>query len=340
MAIIFCDGFDHYATADLLKKWTAQVIGNSCSITIDNAVKRTGTGSLRIYALQTGTVRHSAYIQKNLGANFSTLIVGCGLKVNNISTAYNWINFLLGTTLQVSVRLNGSGLIGIYRNTTLLATTPSAFSANGEQVYIEIKVVVHDTLGSVQIKKNGLDWYTLANVDTNNSGGAVNTIEFGCYSDWDSATMNVDDLYVDDADFLGEIRIDTIFPAGAGATTQWDPLSGANYENVDETTPDYDTTYVSSNTVSDIDTYTFGNMAVPGTIKGIQVNILGRKDDAGSRDIATVVRPAGTDRIGTTIPLGDDYVYKTAVYATNPDTSAAWTMAEVNGAEFGIKLIR
>ena len=78
---------------------------------------------------------------------------------------------------------------------------------------------------------------------------------------------------------------------------------------------------------------------VTGTIKALAAHVCARKDDAGSRSIATIVKEGATETDGTTNSLSDNYLYFTDYYDTNPDTASAWTITEVNGMEAGIKLI-
>jgi hypothetical protein len=42
---------------------------------------------------------------------------------------------------------------------------------------------------------------------------------------------------------------------------------------------------------------------------------------------------------GTTVVLGASYAYYREITEINPLTSSAWTIADVNGAEFGVKLV-
>jgi hypothetical protein len=78
---------------------------------------------------------------------------------------------------------------------------------------------------------------------------------------------------------------------------------------------------------------------VTGTVKAVQATALARKDDAGSRSIALVARPGSTDRVGSTQAVSDGYAGYAQVWDTNPDTSAGWTVADLNSSQFGQRLI-
>lgn len=328
MALIFCDGFDHYGTDDILKKWDS--LYNSPSI--NTSVKRNGSGSLKLYR-STGTCN----VLKILSSNYQLLLFGFACNCTNISSGYPSVKVCDGTTVHVDIHLNESNKVKIYRDTTLLGASENSICTQDEWFYFEAKVYIHDTEGYVTIYKSGELFYELTGIDTRNGANAyINEIEFRTYS----TTCYIDDLYIDDADVLGDIKVETLYPSGAGATTQWDASAGDNYACVDETPLNSDTDYVSTATASEIDTYAFGDLATTaGTVYGVQVNMIARKDDAGSRSIAPVVRPASTDRVGTTQSISDSYVDYIQMYAVNPEDSAAWEIADVNGAEFGVKLI-
>jgi hypothetical protein len=55
--------------------------------------------------------------------------------------------------------------------------------------------------------------------------------------------------------------------------------------------------------------------------------------------VALVTRPGSTDRVGATQSVLDTYSMLPQVWDTNPDTAAAWTVAEVNASQFGERLI-
>jgi hypothetical protein len=88
-----------------------------------------------------------------------------------------------------------------------------------------------------------------------------------------------------------------------------------------------------------VDRYTYP--AVPASaIYAAAVNLRAEKDDAGARSIRAQVKSGATiaDN-GTDLPLSDgSYVGFQSVFETDPNTSAQWTVANLNAAEAGIKL--
>jgi hypothetical protein len=75
-----------------------------------------------------------------------------------------------------------------------------------------------------------------------------------------------------------------------------------------------------------------------GTIFGVQVNMAARKDDAGGRTLRSLTRVSGNDYEGDSQNVGTDYRVYRQIIEKNPNTTAAWTESEINGAEFGYKV--
>jgi hypothetical protein len=341
MALLFCDGFDHYAAADINKKW-----GNSGSWqTISAGQGRFGTAAIYcqdVTPLTSPTVTNTDVMICGFAYRWGT-----ASSLNRSIPAFNDG----GNGVQVYLRLNSNYSLQAYRGDGTTLGTGTTKISLGAWYYLEIKVLIDNTNGGFWLKVNGADELRLGayavspvGLDTQYTANAiVNSISFtgsGYGGEY------LDDVYIcDDSgstnnDFLGDIRVETIVPTGAGNTTQWTPSAGNNWDCVNDIVALADTDYVSETTASEKDTYAFGNLTpTSGTIKGVQIMIGARKDDAGSRSIAPVYRPTSTDYDGTTGVVSDSYTYLSEIKEVSPETSAAWTIAEINGAEFGVKLI-
>jgi len=140
-------------------------------------------------------------------------------------------------------------------------------------------------------------------------------------------------------DFLGDSRIITLKPNGAGASTQWTPSANSNYQNVDDTTSDGDSTYNYSGTVGQIDTFAMEDISGSGTIKGIAINLVARKDDASARQVSPITRVGSTNYEGSAHTMAATYVMYQSIRETNPATASAWLVSEVNAAEIGYKMV-
>ncbi|MGH7343291.1 MAG: hypothetical protein ACREK4_00130 [Candidatus Rokuibacteriota bacterium] len=330
MTLRFVDSFDHYAAGDLTEKWTA----NTGAPTLPSNGRRS-TKCLS----STG-----ATFTKTLDAQ-ATWIVGFAFRLANLpSSTQSLIALLDAGTIQTDVRLNQDGTLSVTRNGTVLGTSAFALSV-GNYVYLEFKCFIHDTTGTYEVRVNGSNKVSGSSADTKNTANATaNQVKLGSAGlSWDA-----DDLYICDGagssnnNFLGDCRVDYYAPNGAGNSTQLTrggADSGANWSQVDETPPNDDTDYNQSSNVGDIDLYDVTDMThTPSSIFGVQLNLNAKKDDAGTRSIAGVVRSGGTNYEGGTQALSTSYVYYLEVRETDPDTSAAWTKTGVNNAQFGVKV--
>lgn len=253
-------------------------------------------------------------------------------------------------TRQFSIGVNASRQLVAHRGSsvggTLLGTSTSAFSSS-ISYHIQVKVLIHASAGTVDVLVNGVSWLTLTGVNTR--GAAATTlggIWIGQASTGDSCTFNFDDLYVCDTagaannDFLGDRKVVALLPSGAGSSTQFTPSAGSNFQNVDESAPDDDTTYNSSSTIGHKDLYAMGDLAsTAGTISGVMTSFRARKDDAGTRTLKSKIKSGATEGNGTDRNLSTSYVTYNDMFEQNPDTSAPWTGSGVNGMEAGVEVV-
>jgi hypothetical protein len=155
-----------------------------------------------------------------------------------------------------------------------------------------------------------------------------------------------DDFYVCDNSgsapnntFLGDVRVQTLLPTGAGASTQWTPSVGNNWDNVNDA-PYSAATYNSANAAGLRDTYAMSDVnSATDTIFGVQANLLALKTDSGSANVKHVVRSGGTDYSGADRVLSTSLASYVAVREVDPATSVAWDNAGINAVEFGMEVV-
>ncbi|OYW79717.1 MAG: hypothetical protein B7Z19_04550 [Polynucleobacter sp. 32-46-5] len=137
---------------------------------------------------------------------------------------------------------------------------------------------------------------------------------------------------------MGDIRIQTLVPTGAGSSTQLTPTGAANYANVAEM-PDSTATYNASLTVGDKDLYSLSELtASTAVVKAVQVNTHAWKDDAGVASLKTKIKSGTTEVAGATVALPSSNAWHGDIWETDPDTSAAWTPAAVGVLEAGVEV--
>lgn len=355
MSLLFHDsGGDHLVTADLPEKWTTVAAGTgSFQTQIIAAGGRHSSNSIQVQPFwddtQTGPI-------KTLAPVGSTAIAGFALKIAASASGANGITvfqFLTGTTPQVSLSILPSGLMRVTRGQnggTQLGITAVPF-VPGAYSFLELKVLFHASAGTVELRMNGVTILNLTSQNTANSGTAWTGFILGLiagsnFSGANSATIpNYDDLYICDGNgaapwnnFLGDIRVDARVVTAAGATTQFTPSAGSNFQNVDDVAPNDDTDFNSAAAAGLTDTFVVQDVPVVGAIiYGVQHCISVKKTDAGAALIAPVTRHSGVDNVGADQAPGTSYSYITQVNQVNPGTGLQWTEADFNAAEFGYR---
>lgn len=343
MTIIYMDGFDTYGSADMSERdWTGNI---GYSFPVASQGRRSTNGLMIDQALQNGL----RGIRKTFPSN-QTITMGWAMRIPSFVSqiTVTACPLLMDSALgaQISVTVDTSGYVSVRRGGytgTILGTSSNPIGAN-EWNHYQLKVYVDNSSGTAELKINDTTVVNYGPGDTQSSGNANIA-----YMQWYINTSNgynfyVDDLYILDGTspnntFLGDCRIDSIHPTGAGTSTDWTPSAGSNYECVDETEPNDDTDYINESTVGDHDSYAFGDLSSSGSVYGVQTQLFARKEDAGSRSIKGIIRSGSTDYTpGDTHALGDSYHAYLDQHDVDPDTSSAWTISGVNAAEFGVKL--
>lgn len=233
------------------------------------------------------------------------------------------------TGLLVAVRGSGGG--------TTLETGANTIPYN-VTFLIEIRYKPLNSGGVFTVKVNGVQDINYSG-DTTNGLENIKTIGIGGVSN--SVYAKFDDVIVDDANWIGNTKIQAIVPTGAGATTGWTPSTGANYAAVDEI-PAVNTDYVKTSS-EQIDTYAMGNLTGSiASIKSVAVQTRNWREGNGLYDRGQhIVRPASTDRLAASktsiFPITATSFQ--SIWELNPEDSAAWEEADVNGMEAGIKAV-
>lgn len=329
MAIIFCDSFDNGAPSGSGKYVATggrQVVASGRTDNCWDTYNSFGNGMARV---ATGTIStiyvHFAFAKKTT-ANYGDSIL-CRIQ-DGAGTDQCYLQ-MDNTTQVLSVYRAGGTLLG--SSTTAMGT---GFK------YISLKVTVHNTAGAFDLWIDGISEASGTNVNTR--GGTANNqlthVEIGASSNWDSHYF--DDFVLDTTTQTKFFEVKNVLPTGAGNTTQFTPLSGTNWESVDESgAHDSDTSYVYSNASGQKDTYQMANPTLTaGTIKAVVTTIVG-KVDSGSISVYPVTRSGSTDYDGSSTALTTSYAAYSRVHETDPNTSAAWTASGVNAVEVGVKVV-
>jgi len=351
MALLWMEGFDALGAtnAELQLKYTS--VSTAAMTTSSVAGRFIG----QAYKMVGGGGSVTTFLRKDFGASSTTGTWGFAVKYDSLANA-PWAlgGFGDNGTTQVAIMITNGGTLRVVTgaNGAVLATDTQVIPS-GQWQYVEFKSTIHNTTGTVDVWLNNVNRISLTNVNTRGgtTNNSFNGITYGCIVSLANGTFYLDDIYVCDtaaglgsSSPIGDLRVSTQMPNGNGGHSQFTRTGGTasgNFTAVDETNPeDADTSYVATNGVGNIDTYTIPALAATVTaVKGIQFNLIARKDDSGNRALAAVQRSGGSDFASAQLPnltaSYNDYITTSEVsYATG----IAWTVSEVNASEFGPKI--
>ena len=330
MTILLLEGFENWGTeANMEKVWD----GSGDIDSLSSSTVRTGTYSAKLY-----------YNGDTLFYSFpcvTTICVGFAIYSESFGTSKILLTIGNDNCSHENCQLYSSGNT-LYVNTGSVNYYPSGSLVPSAWNYIECRLLASDTVGECEIRLNGATVLDETGIDTNYSvlygericqlGIRGDTAAFGGY-------VYIDDVYITTGEFLGPIKIYSFLPTSNGTHTDFTPLSGSNYENVDEAAPDDDTSYNTADAVGEKDTYNFTVSGVTGNIKGVGVRTFQSK--VGTLGITTkaITRVNSTDYQGdkTDSPAEGYGVYHD-YFSVNPDTSNPWTVSDVTSAEFGVEV--
>lgn len=354
MSLLGFDGFTRYSNlADVAEVWTRE--GSAAN----SALNTTG-GQHEAGALQIGGIdRSDDEWYWDLTALKTELTFGFWFKFIDFDTTDDtddmFIQIQSSTTTRCSFRLSSDGSIQFRRLTTSTEIFDSAdatetFSGNPEFLFrdieykIEIKLSMINTTGSMELRVNDQVWARFqGNVDLD---GTVNRIYFCTGVTGSGAQYEISDFYVleddgtDPITFLGsKWQVEVLRPTAESATeSDWTPESGTDNSAMVDDAPrhDADATYINSAVNGNIDRYTTSNTLSQQRVMGVNVISLARHEGAAD-NYRNVIFEGATAGNGSTEALTAEFVPYHALFTTNPDTSAEWTKAEVEGCEFGVE---
>lgn len=341
MALLFMDGFD---AKDPGIKWKPSYGGyggwGAGSSSYFRA-GRFGSGtSLEIRRYSS----YTAWMQTSFTPS-SLLTVGFAAKLD---ANYQFL-LLYGddsVTLHLSLRNNSTGTIDVLRGSTVIASAPADSYSPGIWHYWEVQASVDSTAGRVIVRIDGSKVIDFTG-NTRNGGTSVmlDTLKLTGNGATDPG-VTLDDLYILNStgttnnDFLGDVRVQSLVPNGAGSFTQFVPTGATeNWQNASDV-PYNTTRYNSSDTVGDRDTYTLTDtLSGTGAVYGVQTNMIAAKGDAGSAGLKSVLISDGTTHYGPDRNLNASPIQSRVIYDQNPATGSAWTVSSVDNLEIGAEVV-
>lgn len=233
---------------------------------------------------------------------------------------------------------------GLVLGTSILQLPPDQWHT------VEVRwQITSTTVGTVEVWVDDTRWLNLTSVDNTNTVNAnVQSVRVGATSTLGSVAgtyMAVDDLAINDT--AGSInngqihdgRVVLLKPNGAGSNTgltRGGTDTGANWSQTNELPPSM-TQYVFSATAAIRDTYALEDVpAGSWTVNCCEVLALAQNSDTGTGSLGLTVKSGATTNEGTAQNLGTGAQYFRQLYELDPNTSAAWTVANVSALEAGV----
>jgi hypothetical protein len=288
-----------------------------------------------------------------------TIIYGVAVKreANNAASLVVFASDA-GATGHIFISSTSTGAIEVRRGShtgTLLGSVAAIDGVTSQNTwyYFEFKVKLHDTTGTVEIKRDNVTVLSLTGQDTKNAG--TKTV-FDCiYTTLGTvATSGVrwgmDDVYILNGDatapnnYLGCPRVQPLTPNADGTYSDYDGSDGNsinNYLLVDER-PHSSSDYNESDIAGEKDFYNLSNItfAANDVVQGVKMHVSVFNTDASTRDIKLDVRSGGTNHAGPAVSIGTGPVQQLKrLMAKNPVTTVLWTQAEVNALEAGTEIV-
>ena len=343
MAVLWIEGFEGFgatngtAVVGLQAKW-----GNS--LPDSNFTVQAGRLGGKSCRLGNGAVSMQT---PNLGTP-STIIIGFGFYQDAFASAQDILYLMDGATLQGTLAIQTDGKFKYYKGSSLsvaLGTTSSGVSAS-TWTYVELKVKIHASTGTVDVLFDGVSRLALTGQNTDQAtSGLMRAVRFlGSTGGGDHTQL--DDLYICDTTgsvntgLLGPQKIVMVKPANDGGTNQFTTNSGStHYDRVNQNPPDGDTTYLEDATTGHQELFGYDAVTGLASVTALQMNTVARLTDANQFSVKSSILSNGTGSDDTAQTVsGIDFQSNGRVVETDPHTSAAWTVAGVNAAKFGFKV--
>lgn len=330
MARLFIDGFEHGNALDL---WDAY---GSNTPTIATASTYNMDGN---YCLNLSPSSSSRWVQKTITAD-DEIYISFLYHALLYTASCGMVQFLTGSTVLGGISAGADGRLQIHTSSSATPTSYGTRRLSSNTTYlIEVRYKLSDS-GVIQVKIDGVLDIDYSGDTKPGSETTFELIKFGGATYSGSgfyAYCYMDNIVLDDANWIGQTFIQAIAPTAAGNSTGWTPSTGSNWDCVEEI-PVSDTNYVSINSNDVTDTYTTANLSgTINSVKCVQVQSRARKEGTSTpTNLKLVVRASGADYLSANKTLTTSFANKWNLWETNP-AGGSWDESGVNGIEIGIK---
>lgn len=227
-----------------------------------------------------------------------------------------------------------------YWNGSAWTDIGSAYTqTSGSRVTIDIHCKINDSGGEFSLYVDTVLKATMTG-DTNVfSGSEVSYVEMAPTHSANATNQGWSQFIVS-TDDTRQMRLATLRPDGAGATSDW----AGTYADVDDVGFYTDSDYLTSNTANQVDTLTLTNLStLAQTLEPLAVVVTGRarRGTSGPQNVQLGLHVGSTDYFAANEPsLGSSFNNLTQrIWDQNPDTTADWTVSDIQSLQAGVKSI-
>lgn len=335
MGLLLMEGFD---AGDILQKRGNQTNTGTTTVT------RFSSG--RALDCNSQAIGGNKYLLPSAAAQFYVGFAWAHTRAADIPASVMGLYGDGGATLHLYIGWSSTTTMFLKRGDgTVLATYATPWPVTtGSWWYIEMGGTIADSGGTCTVKVNGATVMSYTG-DTKNGGTNASIDAISPNTSAGGYSSYFDDIYVCDGTgsapfntFLGEIRVSTLVPTGAGSSTQFTPSTGANWSCVDEL-PFSATDYVSDSVVGHRDTYAMADLyAGASNVLAVQNCLVAKKSDAGAVNLKSALKVGATVYTGSAQGLSTGDVTYMDLRTQNPATAAAWSVSDVNALEAGVEV--
>ncbi len=335
MALLFIEGFDAFPTTDAAHTQQARKWGEldlDGFLTNDGKILEGGRDGGKRLGIQYA----DGYVTYITDGEKLDIIVGFAhwdsVGDRNL---FNIASYIGMSTYHIRLTVTNSGEdLNIFTvdNGSPDATSVGAITPTVWQ-YFEVKLHIDNVSGSYEVKVDGVTKLSNSGIDTKGSYPFVT----GTWITFSSGT--IDDIYICDNtgaqnnDFLGDCSVTALQPT-SDVLAEWGATSSPHYVELANNSA---STYIETGSPTAIDLLGFEDeTTLLSGILGIQVcaEILASSDPVDLRIVSGVTTSdaEGTDN---TVRNNPGIVAYTRIVELDPNTSSAWTLSNLNAAQFG-----
>lgn len=340
MALLGYDGFEGIVQGDLSLRYT---------VTATPLVEAGGVEGRRLNCSASANIEGITVSVPST----TEMIVGFNFQLTaSPAQNYAFFEFREGATVHVCVGGSATDTLRVTAGTqsgTLLAENTGYAWPIGAWVFVEIRVLISNTVGEVEIFVDGTSVLSATGLDTNNGGasGVINALGPIVRRTNAAPDFLFDDWYwldtsgvAPDNDFLGPIRVDRLVPTSDGGTTDFTPSTGSdNFAMIDESLPDGDTTYNEATTIGSKDIVGMGDLpTASGTIFAVQTRVRARRTDAGAVQLTPSIISSGNEEDGAAVGLSASYTELRDLFTSDPNGGGAWADSAVNALQVAYRI--